>query len=255
MSFDLVHIFKEMGLVALIIVGVLTLMAMASLAVFVERLWVYARSRRQSRRLAARAGRLLDERKYEHLIREAEETRGSHLAPLLVGGLKAYLNALKKPGELGAVELTRRELARKTEAVSTDVRRGMNVLASTGSVAPFVGLLGTVVGIIDAFQGIASEGSGGLGAVSAGIAEALVVTAIGLIVAIPSVLAFNYLSARADVLLQALDQTRGEFLDYLENHTPSGTPGHNGGRSPKVPAGAEPAVRSPGMEVPVGASA
>ena len=82
-----------------------------------------------------------------------------------------------------------------------------------------------MVGIISAFQGIAAEGSGGLGAVSAGISEALIVTAIGLLVAIPSVLAFNFLSARADRLLLALDQSRGEFIDYLENQGGGGEHG------------------------------
>jgi biopolymer transport protein ExbB len=81
-----------------------------------------------------------------------------------------------------------------------------------------VGLLGTVVGIIDAFQGIAAEGSGGIGAVSSGIAEALVVTAIGLVVAIPSVLAFNLLTARSDSLMMAIDQARGQLVDHLEAH-------------------------------------
>jgi biopolymer transport protein ExbB len=97
----------------------------------------------------------------------------------------------------------------------------MSVLATVGSVAPFVGLLGTVVGIIEAFAGIAKEGSGGLGAVSAGIAEALVVTALGLLVAIPAVLMFNLLSTRADALLLSLDQARSEFMDHLEDLGPA----------------------------------
>ena len=91
-------------------------------------------------------------------------------------------------GTLTAVELAQREAERQKEAVGLELRRGMGVLASVGSVAPFVGLLGTVVGIITAFQGIATTGSGGLGAVSAGIAEALIETALGLCVAIPAVL-------------------------------------------------------------------
>ncbi|MEQ9322290.1 MAG: MotA/TolQ/ExbB proton channel family protein, partial [Polyangiaceae bacterium] len=84
-------------------------------------------------------------------------------------------------------------------------------------VAPFVGLLGTVVGIIGAFQGIASSGSGGLGAVSAGIAEALIETAFGLMVAIPAVLFFNYLSARVARLELQLGRSVGELLDDMEN--------------------------------------
>jgi biopolymer transport protein ExbB len=93
----------------------------------------------------------------------------------------------------------------------------MSLLASVGSVAPFVGLLGTVVGIISAFQGIAATGSGGLGSVSAGIAEALVETALGLMVAIPAVLSFNYLTTRVGTVESALSRSLGELLDDLES--------------------------------------
>jgi biopolymer transport protein ExbB len=107
-------------------------------------------------------------------------------------------------------------MARRAEQVSADLRRGMNVLASVGSVAPFVGLFGTVIGIINAFHGIAATGSGGLAAVSAGIAEALIVTAIGLGVAIPCVLLFNSISGRIDRFELALSSAGGEFADWLD---------------------------------------
>ena len=217
MSFNLIKVFQEMGPFALAIVAVLVIMAMASMAVFVERLWVFWRSRRVSRRFAGKASALLGKNSHDGFVTEAKAHGASHLATLLATGMRTYMGAVKEPGEVGAIELTKRELARRAEAVSADLRRGMSLLASVGSVAPFVGLLGTVVGIIAAFEGIAKEGSGGLGAVSAGIAEALIVTALGLVVAIPSVLAFNFLSTRADNLLLALEQSRGEFLDYLEN--------------------------------------
>lgn len=219
MSFDLVKVFQDMQPFAMAIVATLGIMFVAMISVLVERLFVYFKSRRSSRKFAAQAGPLLEAQNHEGLMKLAKEFPGSHLAQLLLSGMKTYTAAVKKPGELGAMELTRRELVRKSEAVSSDVRRGHNILASVGSVSPFVGLLGTVIGIIAAFQGIAQEGSGGLGAVSAGIAEALIVTAIGLLVAIPAVLAFNFLSAKADALLLALEQSKGEFLDYLENQT------------------------------------
>jgi|JI10StandDraft_1071094.scaffolds.fasta_scaffold08083_4 biopolymer transport protein ExbB len=217
MSFSLVDVFKHMQPFAMAIVAVLLLMAMAALSIFVERIWVVFKSRRQAKAFGAAASAALERRELGSLVQLSEKFEGCHLATMLTAGTRAYLAAVAKPGELEPVELTRRELARQADAVSADVRRGMSLLASVGSVAPFVGLLGTVVGIISAFQGIAAEGSGGLGAVSAGIAEALIVTAIGLLVAIPSVLAFNLLSARADTLLLAIDLSRGEFLDYLEN--------------------------------------
>lgn len=222
MSFSLVDVFKHMQPFAMAIVAVLLLMAMAALSIFVERIWVVFKSRRQAKAFGAAASAALERRELGSLVALSEKYEGCHLATMLTAGTRAYLAAVAKPGELGPVELTRRELARQADAVSADVRRGMSLLASVGSVAPFVGLLGTVVGIISAFQGIAAEGSGGLGAVSAGIAEALIVTAIGLLVAIPSVLAFNLLSARADTLLLAIDLSRGEFLDYLENQSGGG---------------------------------
>ena len=220
MSFDIGKIFAEMGLFALIIVGALGLMAVAALTVFVERLWSFRRTRRTSAAFAGQAAALLDRRDYRELLVLAERPRGGPLANLLAGGLRSYQKAIDTPpsGDVSPIELCRRELARRADFISAQLRRGLGVLASVGSVAPFVGLLGTVVGIIDAFEGIAAEGSGGIGAVSSGIAEALVVTAIGLVVAIPAVLAFNALSARSDALMMAIDQARGQLVDHLEAH-------------------------------------
>jgi biopolymer transport protein ExbB len=223
MEFDLVKVFREMQPFAMAIVASLAIMAMASLSVFVERIWVYYRSRRVSRSFAAKASVLLERQDHAGLIALAKEHPASHLAGLLGEGMKTFAAATQQPGAVSPLELTRRALDRKAEAISADVRRGHSVLASVGSVGPFVGLLGTVIGIIGAFQGIGNEGSGGLAAVSAGIAEALIVTAIGLIVAIPAVLAFNMLSTRSDSLLLALEQSKGEFLDYVENQLGTGS--------------------------------
>jgi biopolymer transport protein ExbB len=247
MTFDLVKIYHEMGLFAKLVAMGLAIMAIASLAVFVERLWAYARARRRSLAFGEIAEQLLDQQAYETLAKRSQEFKGSPLAQMVSWGLKAYLTAVKKPGKVSPVELAKRELDRRAEAQTGQVRRGLSLLATVGSIAPFVGLLGTVVGIIAAFQGIAKEGSGGLGAVSAGIAEALIETAFGLLVAIPAVLAFNYLNGRADQMLTALDQSRGEFIDALESGV-----GHE-----LVPHGAQPKARThaaESREVNVGAA-
>lgn len=217
MTFNLLKIWHEMGAFARGIACTLAAFSIASLVVFVERLWAFRRARRRSEAFGEEVAPLLAQREYEQIVRRAGAFRASPLAQVIATGLTVYLAALKR-GQmaLSPVELVRRDLTRKAAAQDNEIRRGMNVLASVGSVAPFVGLLGTVVGIISAFQGIAQEGSGGLGAVSAGIAEALVVTAFGLLVAIPAVLAFNYLSARADEISVALEQSRGELIDLLE---------------------------------------
>ncbi len=116
------------------------------------------------------------------------------------------------------MQLARNEAERRKEAVGEELRRGMNVVATVGSISPFVGLLGTVVGIIGAFQGIGSAGSAGIGPVMAGISEALIETAFGLLVAIPAVIAFNYLNTKIGAIETALGRSAGELLDELENH-------------------------------------
>jgi biopolymer transport protein ExbB len=116
------------------------------------------------------------------------------------------------------VELARNEAERRKEQISAELRRGMSIVATVGSIAPFVGLLGTVVGIIAAFQGIGASGSGGIGAVSSGIAEALVETAFGLMVAIPAVIMFNWLTSRVAIIELTLARSTGELLDEMESH-------------------------------------
>ena len=102
---------------------------------------------------------------------------------------------------------------------STDLKKGVTALATIGSTAPFVGLLGTVIGVINAFVGIASTGTGSIGAVSAGIAEALVETALGLFVAIPAVWFYNYLSNRLEYFNVEMDNSSSELVDYFIKKT------------------------------------
>jgi biopolymer transport protein ExbB len=219
MQFDLAHIWASMGFVSKLIAFTLVLMAIASIAVVVERTIALARSNTETTRFMKVAGPLLDSWRMAELIKVADDHRASVLARLVGAAVRRYVRAENEPdGNLTSVELSRREVARRREAISMDLRRGMSVLATVGSIAPFVGLLGTVVGIITAFQSIAATGSGGLGAVSAGIAEALIETALGLSVAIPSVLCFNWLTGKVSAVEGALDRTSGELLDEMENH-------------------------------------
>lgn len=219
MSFELAHIWAEMGLLAKSIAFVLVLMAIASIGVVVERTWTFSRSARESRAFVKKVAPLLKTWDIAGVRAAAEQHQASALARTFGAICKRYLTAHDDGGEGGMtpVEMARNEAERVKEVVGADLRRGMSVLASVGSVAPFVGLLGTVVGIIGAFQGIASQGSGGLGAVSAGIAEALIETAFGLMVAIPAVLFFNYLSTRVARIELTLARSAGELLDDMEN--------------------------------------
>ncbi len=218
MNFDLVRIWHEMDIPAKGVTLALLLGGLVSLTVVIERLIAFARSRSQSRRFAAQAATLVDRGDLRELREAVAGYPASHLARLLEGPLDVYLAHEHEQGDKGeaVVELVRRELQRKHEETGTDLRRGLTVIASVGSIAPFVGLLGTVLGIIAAFAKISATGSGGLASVAGGISEALVVTALGLVIAIPAVLAFNMLSTRADKILQGLSASAGQFIDHVE---------------------------------------
>lgn len=212
------EVWTHLGWPAITVVAVLLAMGVASLAVFVERVLAIARSRRESRAFAAGAIQTLRPASIETVLAEAERCDGGHLARLARYGLTMYRDArggLDGDG-LTPAESMRRELQRRIDEQVADLKRGLPLLASVGSVAPFVGLLGTVLGIVTAFRGIAETGSGGLSAVSAGIGEALVVTALGLVVAIPAVLAFNYLSTQIARDQLALTNAAGRLIDTVE---------------------------------------
>lgn len=215
MSFSPLHIWATMGLLSKVIATILLVMATTSLAVVVERHVALLRGRAETKRFLRAVVSLLAASDYAKAATLAGAHRASPFARLVAPILTKLSSTEEK--NLSRVELARREADRQKEAVGEDLRRGMGVLASVGSVAPFVGLLGTVVGIITAFQGIASTGSGGLGSVSAGIAEALVETALGLMVAIPAVLFFNQLNTKINAVETELARRTGELLDELEN--------------------------------------
>jgi biopolymer transport protein ExbB len=221
MSFSYAEIWQHMGVPAMVIAGLLLVMGLASLTVFIERIVTLRRSRAQSRAFAAAVADKLRAGDVDGVLAatQVREHERGHLARLVRSGLTTYLHARGTADISGLTpaERTRRHLERYMEEIGEDLRRGMSVLASVGSVAPFVGLLGTVVGIISAFQGIAATGSGGLSSVSAGISEALIETALGLAVAIPAVLAFNYLSTAIARDEGVLNRSAGELLDLVED--------------------------------------
>lgn len=219
MSFDLAHIWAHMGPISKVIAGFLCLMAVASIGVVIERFITFAKAARASKSFAQAVRPVLRGWELEKVAELAQKHKASPLAKLFDRMTTRYLDGYDDlDGGLSPVELARNESQRRLEAVGADLRRGMNVLATVGSVSPFVGLLGTVIGIITAFQGIGASGSAGLGAVSAGISEALAETALGLMVAIPAVLFYNYLSARVATIELALGRSVGELLDEMENN-------------------------------------
>lgn len=217
MELSLVEIWESMGFLARAVAVGLIGMGFASLFVAVERILVLRRADLLSGEFASKARPLIEEREWDELLELTKKKEyGKAPLPRLLGyGLAAYDSTLVDDA-VGPVEMARRELTRKLDVLGAELRRGTGILASTGSTAPFIGLFGTVIGIITAFQGIAASGGGGIAAVSAGIAEALIVTAVGLVVAIFAVLIFNYLSARFDRFDMSMQHAASELVDRLE---------------------------------------
>src|SRR5919202_409178 len=137
-----------------------------------------------------------------------------------VAGLQefqAHQMSAEIPGE--EIEASKRALERSEAIVHAELKRGVSGLATIGSTAPFVGLFGTVVGIINAFKGISTEKSTGLGAVAGGISEALVTTAIGLFVAITAVWMFNVFTGRIEAMDVEMGNSSSELIDYFIKRT------------------------------------
>ncbi|MBL8949672.1 MAG: MotA/TolQ/ExbB proton channel family protein [Myxococcaceae bacterium] len=218
MQFTLEGLWAEMGLFARLVVFVMAAMSVASLYVMGERGWFFFRSARESRAFAARIAKLIEGDGGLNAAADANLGRGpvGYLGRVLGAGLAAFKSAPANPDV--ATESVARALERQASREVQTLKRGLGLLATVGSTAPFVGLLGTVVGIVSAFQKMAETGSGGLGTVSKGIAEALVTTAFGLLVAIPAVMAFNFLQGWVDGRSVDIAESSNELLDAVSRH-------------------------------------
>src|SRR6185503_10589646 len=215
-AFDLMTMWANMQWPARTVVIVLFIMSAWSIGVMIDRLIAFNGARKQSRAFAPAVAGALREGKLDEAVKIADRYNKSHLAKVVVAGLqefRAHQLSTEIPGE--EIEASKRALERAEAIVHAELKRGVSGLATIGSTAPFVGLFGTVVGIINAFKGISTEKSTGLGAVAGGISEALVTTAIGLFVAIPAVWMFNLFTGRIESFDVEMGNSSSELIDYF----------------------------------------
>ncbi len=216
MDFSLGHLWASMGLFAKGIVIVMFFMSLASLLVMFERIVVFSRSRSESMAFAEKMANLLSNGDIGAAANAGLSKNVGHLGRVINAGLVAFKLAPKDRDT--AVESVARALERQAAREVQVFKRGLGVLATVASTAPFVGLLGTVMGIVNSFQSMALSGSGGLGTVAGGISEALITTAFGLLVAIPAVMAFNFLQGWVDARSVDISESSNEFLDMVSKH-------------------------------------
>ena len=217
---DFIEMWEQMGISVKLLMGVLALMSMWSMGIFFERLFTFIQASKQSKLFAPQVAKHLKDGRLKDAIAvsQSKNYKYSHLGKVVLAGLQEYQFQKDTGVELSrddVVDSVHRAIQRATALTAADLKKGMGSLATIGATAVFVGLLATTIGVINAFQGIAATGSGGLGAVSAGISEALVGTAVGLFVAIPAVWFFNFLTSRIEFFNVEMDNSSSELIDYF----------------------------------------
>ena len=218
MELDLMEMWHTMNPVVKSAVIVLTIQGLWGVTVTIDRLLMLFMSKRRSKVFAKDVSGPMEKGDAIGAMKVAEEaSKKSHLARFIYQGIKTFEDNLALGmGRDRAADFAKRELERTGENLSLSLNKGLAVLATTGSTAPFVGLLGTVFGILGAFKVIGQEGGGGLSVIGPLIGEALYITGYGLMVAIPSVMLFNWLSGKIAKYEAGLANAGSELVDQLE---------------------------------------
>jgi biopolymer transport protein ExbB/TolQ len=213
-SFTPLGLWTSMGWLARAVAILLFVESIWSLAVMIDRYLYFSAARKQSREFAPKVAGALKDSRLEEAIKIADRSKKSHLAEVVTAGLQEFRSSGGTATE-ETIESSGRALERAEAIVHAKLKRGLAVLATIGATAPFVGLFGTVCGILNAFQKIATAKTSGIATVAGGISEALVTTAFGLLVAIPAVMAFNYFTGRVEAFDVEMDNSSSELIDYF----------------------------------------
>lgn len=215
-TFTITSMWASMSWIPRGIVIILFIMSVWSLAVMIDRWLYFSAARKQSREFAPKVAGALKDGRLDEAIKLGDRSKKSHLAEVVTAGLQEF-RSFGSGGKITEeqVESSQRALERSEAIVHAKLKRGLGGLATIGSTAPFIGLLGTVIGILNAFQQIAAQHTQGIAAVAGGISEALVTTAFGLLVAIPAVMTFNYFTNKVEAFDVEMDNSSSELVDYF----------------------------------------
>ena len=218
MQFGLIEMWQAMGPVARAVSILLIALSIISLYLFVERQLVFRRARSKSKQVAPKLADLLKKGQIKEALALStkKENKGSHLARVTAAGIQEFLEG--KEANLSIeeqVETAQRGCERASTIFNQELKRGLSTLATIATSAPFIGLFGTISGIINAFRGMALTGSGGIGAVAGGIAEALVTTAFGIGVAIIALWCYNSLNTKIEVYDAEMANTSSQIVDFF----------------------------------------
>lgn len=218
MQFGLIEMWQAMGVVAKTVAIILILLSVITIYLFIERQLVFARARKKSLAVASKLADLMKNGQLKEAMSLAskKENKVSHLARVTAAGIEEFLGAKESNLTMEEqIESAQRGCERARSLFTQELKRGLSIMATIATSSPFIGLFGTIFGIINAFRGMAMTGSGGIGAVAAGIAEALVTTAFGIAVAIIALWTFNSLNTKIEVYNTEMENTTSQIVDYF----------------------------------------
>jgi biopolymer transport protein ExbB/TolQ len=218
MQFGLLEMWNAMGALAKSVAIILLFLSVVTIYFFIERQVVFSKARKKSKNIAPKLASLLKAGNITEALTlsSKKENKGSHLARVTAAGIKEFLES----GEAGLgknqkIESVQRGCDRAHAVFAQELKKGLPIVATVATSSPFIGLFGTIAGIINAFRGMALTGSGGIGAVAGGIAEALITTAFGIGVAIIALWCYNGLNSRTEVIGAEMDNAASEVIDFF----------------------------------------
>ena len=205
----------NVGVFGLAVMICLAALSIYSVGLILDKHRRFRLASRQSHTFKSVFGKSLRAGELENVIDAARKNQRSYMAQVVSAGIIEYEARETGSDRDDSLDVVATALDNAKEEALIEMKRGLGLLATIGSTAPFIGLFGTVVGIINAFRGISANGSGGMAAVSGGIAEALVATALGIFVAIPAVVAFNQFTGRLDQFQVEMNKASSELVNFL----------------------------------------
>lgn len=218
MQFGLVEMWQAMGGLAKTVGVLLIFLSIVAFYFFIEKNIVFAKAKRKSKQIAPKLASLLKSGKVEEALNlsSKNEYKGSHLARITASGIQEFFEGKKANLNIEEqISAASRGMDRSSTVFTQELKKGLSLVATIATSSPFIGLFGTIAGIINAFRGMALTGSGGIGAVAGGISEALITTAFGIGVAIIALWCYNILNSKVEVYQAEMANTKSEIIDFF----------------------------------------
>lgn len=215
-SFGVANIWNEASKFNKVIISILIILLALQIYTAIERFIMYSQSNSASEKFLKLFMDTLRRGDFEAAKRAATTHNKSHVALVLKHGLDIfqYEKQLKNMNpNHDVIQPVERAIERGTAEVTELLKKGMSILASIGALSPFIGLLGTVAGIIKVFADLKEKGAGDINALAGSIGEALGTTALGLIVAIPAVAFYNILVNKQDMVVTNINNAASQMID------------------------------------------